>query len=588
MFYKAKKLITAITAFTMTCYHALDGNLYKTNSASSSNVKLQETGSNSSRTVVNSSVFGTNLATQLKRNLISSHKCIFSKAAQLTLFWAFLIGVIFGYFYNLSLPTIVNKNNEYRLITIYIIVASFYCFYPLAGFLADVRFGRYKTILGSIQTLFVLLVISAPPAVLVTTIHQISVKLEWLWYIWALFVFLIVSVFCANSIQFGMDQLHDSPSDHQSLFIHWYVCVWYAGVFASLSVLMCLSMLPTYCRVFIKTAVAVALVFCLAFSLCIAKQKKYWFLIDSARDNPYKMVYKVTNFARHCKVPIQRSAFTYCEDEIPSGLDLGKNKYGGPFTVEQVEDVKAFYGILKIVLTSGPAFFLKIASDRVINDIIYFPKNEVEMNLFGNGLLSSLLILVSLTFYITFIRPFIGYYIPGILKRLGSGIILAKITLVSIFILYAVSPKSNQSNENCFYLNESSRSNLNTPIILAIPSTLNAFSNIIIYIPLYEFVCSQSPHAMKGFLIGLTFAVKGVFELAGASVLILFLKLHPQTTVVSCGMIYYMLNILVAVVSILIYVLMAKRYKYRLRDEICNVYQYAENYYSKKSRDEIS
>ena len=85
--------------------------------------------------------------------------------------------------------------------------------------------------------------------------------------------------------------------------------------------------------------------------LTVVRCKKHWFLIDSARSNPYKLVYRVTKFARQHKVPIHRSAFTYCEDDIPSGLDLGKNKYGGPFTTEQVEDVKAFYGILKILFS---------------------------------------------------------------------------------------------------------------------------------------------------------------------------------------------------------------------------------------------
>ena len=44
-------------------------------------------------------------------------------------------------------------------------------------------------------------------------------------------------------------------------------------------------------------------------------------------------------------------------------LDLGKEKYGGPFTTEQVEDVKVFYGILKVLFSLGAAFFLDFAAD---------------------------------------------------------------------------------------------------------------------------------------------------------------------------------------------------------------------------------
>ncbi len=82
------------------------------------------------------------------------------------------------------------------------------------------------------------------------------------------------------------------------------------------------------------------------------------------------MVYKVTKFALQHRIPIQRSAFTYCEEELPSGLNLGKDKYGGPFTTEEVEDVKTF---LKVLLSLGPVFLLDIAAnrERVLYSIVH-------------------------------------------------------------------------------------------------------------------------------------------------------------------------------------------------------------------------
>ena len=65
--------------------------------------------------------------------------------------------------------------------------------------------------------------------------------------------------------------------------------------------------------------------------ISIGHCKRHWFLVDHARNNPYKVVYRVSNFAWQHKVPLHRRAFTYCEDELPAGLDLGKGKYGGPF-----------------------------------------------------------------------------------------------------------------------------------------------------------------------------------------------------------------------------------------------------------------
>ena len=53
----------------------------------------------------------------------------------------------------------------------------------------------------------------------------------------------------------------------------------------------------------------------LVVSLFIAHCKKHWFLIEPCRVNPYKLVYLVTKFAWQHKVPVNRSAFTYCEHQ---------------------------------------------------------------------------------------------------------------------------------------------------------------------------------------------------------------------------------------------------------------------------------
>ena len=106
----------------------------------------------------------------------------------------------------------------------------------------------------------------------------------------------------------------------------------------------------------------IAVLILLTITLCLAKRRRNWFLIEPGTVNPYRLVYVVTKFARQHKTPVRRSAFTYCENEIPTGLDLGKEKYGGPFSTEQVEDVKVFYGILKVLFSFGVVFFLGFCS----------------------------------------------------------------------------------------------------------------------------------------------------------------------------------------------------------------------------------
>ena len=111
--------------------------------------------------------------------------------------------------------------------------------------------------------------------------------------------------------------------------------------------------------------------FFLGVTLCIQRYKCHWFLIDSGSRNPYKLVYKVFKFAKDHTYPTYRSAFTYCEDELPSRLDLGKENlwYGlrEHFTTEQMVDVKVFLGILRILLTPGPVMMVDFSMGGILS-----------------------------------------------------------------------------------------------------------------------------------------------------------------------------------------------------------------------------
>ena len=69
------------------------------------------------------------------------------------------------------------------------------------------------------------------------------------------------------------------------------------------------------------------------------------------QNNPFKLMINVIKFAWKHKYPVNRSAFTYWENDIPSHIDLSKHKYGGPFTNEQVEDLKTFLQLLLLIMS---------------------------------------------------------------------------------------------------------------------------------------------------------------------------------------------------------------------------------------------
>lgn len=119
-------------------------------------------------------------------------------------------------------------------------------FCPLAGFLADVQFSRFRMILtGSYVVLFSMVLIILAEGLEVPNVYHFLIQngtrsyenLFWTGLsLSSLFgVFLIIGFigFIANIIQFGLDHLHDSPTEDQSLFIHWYVCIFYAYILSS-------------------------------------------------------------------------------------------------------------------------------------------------------------------------------------------------------------------------------------------------------------------------------------------------------------------------------------------------------------------
>ena len=259
----------------------------------------------------------------------NTRKCVSNKAALLILLWNFVVGLLSGMLLNPELSII------FLSIFTLIAIIDFTCFFPLAGILADIKFGRYKIVVNSLFIVFLSLLLAVGDAVISTigaVFHwwPLVIVFDVLGGILVIMLYVGLIGFTANVVQFGMDQLHDSPAEDNTLFIHWYVWTYYASFFffqlASYSgfaffyvdssfniILLCLPAL-----------VPVVVVMVLAITLCLVSRRRRWFLIEPGGLNPYKLVYRVTKFARQHKIPVQRSAFTYCEDELPSGLDLGK------------------------------------------------------------------------------------------------------------------------------------------------------------------------------------------------------------------------------------------------------------------------
>ncbi len=421
-------------------------------------------------------------------------------------------------------------------------------------------------------------------------------------------IFLIIGIsgIIANSIQFGIDQLLESPGEEQSIFIYWYFWVVYLGemVFYTYDYFSKVDFginkdLTNKILSAILLAALVASTLCVLF---LASFKKKWFLIDLRRYNPYKLVYKVTKFSRLHKVPVNRSAFTYCEDEIPSGLDLGKAKYGGPFTTEEVEDVKALFGILKVIFVTGPTFllFTTFVSAEGYYEF-HFTFNNSNSSITDTYIVSPV-ILESLTvftipIYLVLLRPFVSYYTPSMLKRIAVGIVVPTLLAMVFLVVDSLAHAENRSLQCMFSFDKdednpaswSKTANVVRqyyPYVYFVTFNVSYVTKYIVRVALFEFICSQSPNNMKGLLIGLSFAVEGLYDLICIILNMVFYFSWPNVTFPSCCMTYYLINVVLGLVALSLYVYVTRGYQYRMRDEPCHVHRYVEEYYSKIQEEE--
>ena len=544
--------------------------------------------------------------------------CVGSKAAVLVLFWSFVSSFVYILLlHKNTIATVLLSTYSpvFLLIAISVYAAIVQCFYPAAGYLADTKFGRYRVIYFSLWILLASLLCIGTAGVLaffnegtLTTHIMIGIV-----YFACLLHVIGAPGLDANVIQFGLDQLFLTPAEDQSLFIQWHVWEYFISA-AIANVFLDSEIFTKYNNSIPLTLFAVplcAITLALLVSLYIFHRKKNWFLIMTRYRNPYSLVYKVTKFSRLHKIPIKRSAFTYCEDEIPSGLDLGKEKYGGPFTIEEVEDVKAFYGVLKVIFSLSPVLFLHVAENHVLSLLSSHFVNNTDQNLedlsvnystsnqtpfsqiIGNGTIYSVVGCILIPLSICLIRPLVRDYTPGMLRRTGIGITLSVLSMMTslaadvmmhitnkdIGCMFSMPSNINATSSTTYSYAASIQSTAKALLILQ--QILSAFSRTIFYIAVYEFICSQSPHFMKGFLLGLFYATRGLSEVL-ASLLMLPFALHLYKELLpSCGTVYYIVNAVVGVAALVGFSWTARRYRFRVRDEVCPVRRHVEEYYSK-------
>ena len=489
--------------------------------------------------------------------------------------------------------------------------------FPVSGFVADVKYGRYRVLRCSmcLFTISLIFMLGSTAVVLVDPYSAFSpwshIKTSLFWVFIAIFgAFFGIGwiIYYSNFIQFGLDQLKDAPSEYLSLFVHWIVWADSLG-FAVILPLAASVFCHNVIMVFLSCSVLIICSFLLIILLVVIGCNRHWFYNEVGHDNPYKSVKNVLTFAwRNKYLSRKRSAFTYCDDFIPSRLDFGKEIYGGPFSTEQVEDVKTLLRIVLVLLMVGSVYVLNVSNESYGLPIIGAHLSHkgitfcnLRFILLESGTLKYMTSAVAFPIYIAFMFSCRKMKRPSILTRLGIGIFLFLAGILSVLVIDIVGHaqfevKPNSSSLCMFAMHFDAQHfgphlpSLEMPWASLIPiNLLLGIGPLLVWTTVFEFIAAQSPHSMKGLVVGLFFVISGFFQLLASFALLPFslkdiwqsrhMKEHPPIT--NCGFGYFLSVSVIAAVGFILFVAVAKNYKLRERDNRQFDHRFAETYYDK-------
>ena len=413
---------------------------------------------------------------------------------------------------------------------------SYYISFPFIGLLADVYIGRYRAILiGAILSFVSWIIIG-----LAFILHSYHGFLGTLWIVPGLILHYIGFMsFTANIIQYNIDQLIGASAKELSTMIYlniaaapltWFLTVWLHLLDATIAELV----------IVITSGITLSLIL-VSHSLFKHKLENI-----SLIKNPIKLIVRVLCYARKHKYPENRSALTYWEIEAPSRLDLGKEKYGGPFTEEEVEDVKTVFRILPlfIAVTGIPVFSsVSYTADMCTHDSLIQHVHCIMIGRFGVYHCTVLLLFL----VYLFVHGCFYKYMPSMLTRLCIGLFFALFTCITqVFWNF----KINNLRVIMLIL-------LGICYFLIIPTAL-------------EFTIAQSPEHMRGMMVGICYGSLGIGYVFDFILSFFLSKWY-----------YYILKCVIVLIVLIVFLILAKRYKYRVRENEVNIVQIVDEHYQR-------
>ena len=503
-----------------------------------------------------------------------------------------------------------------------------YLLYPLCGWIAELCSKSFKTIQASFVLIFLGSVASCLGGSLKvsTPLQKPDPELKsfplytFLGGINVLMCLVGLGMYESNAIQFGMDQMIEASSEQLSSYIHWYFWCVHLGPIAMYYIMVTYYYFVSNCGqhvtegtvfgyalyylgwIVLFTSVIQLILSVVGIISTVYYKRKYH--IEQISRNALSTIFKVLQYSYQHKYPERRSAFTYWENDIPSRINLGKEKYGGPFTYEQVEDVKTVFRLLLLMVSvfgfhlSGDGYSFSSYLIKSVGCPTFVPFVMFTVNPFH---IQGFIVLVGIPCYQFFLKKyrFVNWF--TLLKRIWIGLLLCLVN-EALQCFYSTAMQENDftcSNLNltsasyqlqCLVANVKTNNGsactyfCSTPPVSSLIVNLSfivplirGVSFVLVFLSMIEFICAQSPNAMKGVLIGVWYLM-----LSFKFFVISNLDMYPELLNVNTWSAYDGVKGLGIFVSIVLFSVASRTYNYRKRNETVNEQLIIEEVYERE------
>lgn len=221
-------------------------------------------------------------------------------------------------------------------------------------------------------------------------------------------------------------------------------------------------------------------------------------------------------------------------------------------------------------------FGTEFCSDEHLWETVFFTSTSLMLVL-------SMMFLFPMHIWITHFTKFVK--LKNWFRRIFLGSILCLLGIATMLVIDLVGHSLNQgivlNSTQCvfqFYRTNTTVSypalNLHWSVLIP-PNLFLGIGPLILVGTILEFISAQSPQSMKGCLIGIFFAVRGLFQFFNSIMIVPFSLKHPWATgkmiedppVTNCGFAYLLFTIVVGLTGFVLFLIAAKKYKYREREE---------------------